>query len=150
MALCDKEFLKIKSLLINYCNNCFFPEVGWPAYWWRNHLYSTWHMLELYERLELSIPKEIDKIAVTIDSIFDLSWSLGILHKLGNLNEVLEKPLLVLFNLQESSGKWPGGANLRVTDPECLKPWINPTGNYYIDINGTITTASALSVLSKF
>lgn len=149
LALSEYELKQFKHSLTTYCRSSYIPDIGWPSYWWRNHLYSTWHILELHERLGIKIPSMAASVSVAIESAFDLAWAIGILKKLSFSDEIITKPLSILCDLQEASGKWPGAANLRVTDPDCYEPWISAKGNYYVDNYGTITTASVLTVLCQ-
>lgn len=149
LALDDKRLEQRTAALQRYCDSSFIPGTGWPTYWWKNHLYSTWHMLALYRRLGLAIPKEVAAIRVTVDSAFELAWAIGILHALELPEEVMAAPLDKLCRMQLPSGQWPAAANLRVTDPGCHTPWLQPEGEYYEDMRGTITTATVLTVLSR-
>ena len=149
LALNDTQLLQKKQVLRKYCEESFISGIGWPTYWWKNHLYATWHMLELYQRLELTAPTSVTSIGVSIESAFDLAWAVGILNAMKCPESIMDKPLSLLCQLQLPSGKWLGANNLRVTDPTCLTPWVTPMGEYYIDNHGTITTAAALTVLSK-
>jgi hypothetical protein len=107
-------------------------------------------MLELYEKLGEPVSLEPSKINVTIQSCFDLAWSLGILLILGKKTPFFDWAVQTLFDMQEDSGAWPGSSSLRVTEPNCREPWNSPSGEYYTDINSTITTSSVLRVLSRF
>lgn len=149
LALDDNELAGMKPSLAAYCRQSFIADIGWPTYWWKNHIYSTWLMLELHQRLGVAAPPLGSLMSVAIDSVFDLAWGVGVLKQLDYPDAVLARPLALLCAMQEPCGKWPGAANLRVTDPDCYTPWIVPQGDYYVDHSGTISTAAALTVLSR-
>ena len=148
LALSHEQFAQQQKSLQHYCELSYIPGIGWPTYWWKNHLYATWHMLMLYQRMNVDLPSDLHSIAVHIESAFDLAWALGILHALHSDPTVITQPLSTLCQLQLSDGAWPGAGNLRVTDPDCFQPWQAPAGEYYTDQRHTITTASVLMVLS--
>lgn len=149
LALNDFSLKYIREHLLRYCRAIRLTDGSWPTYWWRNHQYGTYYMLELYERLGEPVSLELSKIIVTIQSCFDLAWSLGILLILGKKTPFFEWAVQTLFDMQEDLGAWPGSPSLRVTEPNCVEPWNSPSGEYYTDINSTITTSSVLRVLSR-
>ena len=135
---------------MDYLRRTARPDGTWPAYWWRNHLYSTWHHLRLIRRLgldgEFRLPAPID-LADT-PSCFELAYAAGIECFRGD-REAASKHLSPLFDRQRVDGGWPGGSNLRVTDPSCARPWETPMGDLYTDRLGTISTASAVMVMTE-
>lgn len=150
LALNDVSLERIREHLLRYCRAIRLPNGSWPTYWWRNHQYGTFYMLELYEKLAEPVSLESIKIDITkVQSCFDLAWSLGILLILGEKTPFFDWAVQTLFNMQKDSGAWPGSPSLRVTHPNCGEPWNTPRGKYYTDINGTITTSSALRVLAR-
>jgi hypothetical protein len=123
----------------------------WRSYWWRNPYYSTWITLDVLLRLGIPEPHlSIDHTAATtLDNPFDLACYIGI-ENIRNPNSKNIKELLrQLLNWQSKKGCWAGSANLRVTENDCYHPWENPRGNYYIDFNNTISTATAIQVLTQ-
>jgi len=150
LALNDVSLQHVREDLLKYCRAVRLPDGSWPTYWWRNHQYGTYYMLELYERLGEPVSLDPNKMNVTIQSCFDLAWSLGILLITKGKTPFLKWAAQTLFNMQEVSGAWSGSPSLRVTDPSCGEPWNSPVGEYYTDINCAITTSSVLRVLSRF
>jgi hypothetical protein len=53
----------------------------------------------------------------------------------------------LLCSLERPGGGWPPGAGLRVTEPDCYEPWVNPRGHVYQDIDAVFTTATVLRAL---
>jgi hypothetical protein len=150
LALNDHSMDRIKKDLLRYCGEVRLANGSWPTYWWRNHQYGTYYMLELHERLGEAVDLDPCKMDITIQSCFDLAWSLGLLW-FSNKNILkCERALQILWKEQGVSGVWPGSPSLRVTNPDCKEPWIYAKGDYYKDMNGTITTSSVLRVLSRW
>ncbi len=150
LALENDRLQSIKPELLNYCDSIRLHDGSWPTYWWRNNLYGTYYMLELYDRLDAPIFLIAQNIKINIHSCFDFAWALGVLNILKQNTYPYDKAFQSLFDMQENSGAWNGSPSLRVTDPACPKPWISPQGEYYTDHMGTITTSSVIRVLSKF
>jgi hypothetical protein len=149
LALKDDVLCLFREDLIKYCKAVRLPDGAWPTYWWRNHQYGTFYVLELLERMDEKVSLDPKTMEVKIQSCFDLAWSIGIISFLKADSLPIDRPIQILMDLQEISGAWPGSPSLRVTDPECKKPWISSQGDYYTDINSTITTSSVLRVLSR-
>jgi hypothetical protein len=137
------EFLK--ALEVNR-----LPNGMWRAYWWRTPLYSTFVTLEVLQALGLAEPDlPIEYGPLQIDNAFDLSCLIGIEQFRGVSNARVGDHLRAMLEWQDRDGRWPGHANLRVTEQSCYEPWNEPeSGDYYKDDAGTITTAMALRVLS--
>ena len=150
-ALNDENRTSILSSTENYLRNNQVKPGFWPAYWWKNCHYSTYHNLKLAIELniieapgELQIPQEH---AFSVESAFDLAWltASASLYSNGAYYDALSQELLTL---QQPTGYWPGGDNLRVTDSNCEQPWVMPMGKYYADKQHSITTASSIWTLS--
>jgi hypothetical protein len=120
-----------------------------PSYWWRTHHYSTYHYLKLLTTL--GIRSEFSEVGLETlsdhgsSSAFESAYQLGIIKLCqgdidGSLSNLLEQ--------QRFDGGWLGSTELRVTEDTCQQPWLTPQGRLYRDVYGTISTASALLVLS--
>ena len=152
LALNAEDQERLFPELCNYLSRTAQPDGTWPAYWWRNHLYSTYHHLILLRRLGLSHtfgnPVQQTTLRST-PSAFELAFAVGI-ESFRDVSSTYTKMLLTqLLNQQKPDGRWPGGYNLRVTAPTCAYPWEAPEGELYQDIFGGITSASVLFVLEE-
>jgi hypothetical protein len=122
----------------------------WRAYWWRAPCYSTFVTLEALEALELAEPPgTAPSRPIEIDNAFDLGCMIGVGLLRGRREAELGAHLRTLLAWQRPDGRWPGHANLRVTDDACYAPWETPVGTYYVDEAGTITTATIVRVLTR-
>jgi hypothetical protein len=124
----------------------------WRSYWWRNPYYSTFTTLEVLERLGISEPDAPLTTASSprqIDNAFDLGCLIGIESLRAAAPERLGGYLQHLLSWQADDGRWPGHANLRVTDDTCYTPWEEPRGSYYTDEDATISTATVVRVLAR-
>lgn len=152
MALSSEDRRRLSSELEEYLRRVAQPDGTWPAYWWRTHFYSTYHFMVLLRRLGLqaSFSDPVGELATPDDvSAFDLAYAVGIEHLRAPSSQGFAELLARLLERQRADGSWCGGYNLRVTDPSCAQPWIEPQGQLYRDIFGTITTASAVMILSE-
>ena len=123
---------------LNYWQN----ETGLtPSYWWRTSLYSTYHNL----RLRPAPTQPVPYVLPAQPTAFDLVHAAGI-DAYGQSGD--QRALENLLALQRADGSWPGGFNLRVTEPHCAAPWERPEGQLYCDYNGILTTAAALMVFA--
>jgi hypothetical protein len=127
----------------------------WRAYWWRTPCYSTFVTLEALEALGIAEPP-LDAAApraIAIDNAFDLGCMIGVALLRGRPGADRGAHLRALLGWQRADGRWPGHANLRVTDDACYAPWDaqvgNDVGDYYVDEAGTITTATIVRVLTR-
>jgi hypothetical protein len=124
------------------------PDGTWPAYWWRTCHYSTFHSLSLARSILLPGENSARVIVEAPDrqiyTAFDLAYAAGISYMRSGVSTWTLHLLKLLLMQQIPGGGWQGGFNLRVTHHECYAPWEKPEGNLYKDINGLITTASAL------
>ena len=141
------------SALMNCLNFFRFADGTWPAYWWRTCHYSTWLHQEWMSILkwqnDFYLPIINQEKSYAINNAFDLACITGIAALQNHsINEVQSLVTLLLAE-QQANGAWQGGANLRVTAPTCLYPWLDPIGSYYIDHLGLITTASAVHALGQ-
>ena len=149
LALNDRALQHIREDLLRYCSEVRLPNGIWPTFWWRNHQYGTFYMLELHERIGALSSIGHYELSVKIQSCFDLAWTIGIVLLYGCGASSTGQMLEVLWQMQQPSGAWPESPSLRVTDPTCRHPWICPEGSYYADINRTITTSSVLRILAR-
>lgn len=126
------------------------PDGTWRAYWWRTPYYSTLITLEALQEMGLPEPdaKQVIGRSPTVDGALDIACSVGIAQLRGAEAEDMSGALAALQQLQLADGRFPGGANLRVTDETCHAPWDVPMGEYYTDTAGSITTATAVRVLA--
>jgi hypothetical protein len=149
LALSTKNQEELYPELIQYLKSIAPSNGKWPSYWWKNHLYSTYHYLELFKSLKLSegaFYQNIDDNFSTKGTAFEQALRIGIKQHRESDATVEIKQLL---NKQLLDGRFPGGFNLRVTDPSCEKPWENPKGELYCDYASTITTATVISMLKQ-
>ncbi|HTB12171.1 MAG TPA: hypothetical protein VK752_11395 [Bryobacteraceae bacterium] len=136
--------------LKQYLSRTIRQDGTWPSYWWRNHLYSTFHHRFLLRQLGLS-----DRYAEPAPlrdpgdeaSAFEVAHAAGIGYLRQSPGQQARELIDRLLNMQKQDGSWEGGFNLRVTEPDCAQPWDDPRGTLYADEYGTITTASAITVL---
>jgi hypothetical protein len=125
----------------------------WPAYWWRACHYSTYMNFSLM--LDLKMNDGISPLVVlpqeqyAVHSSFDLAYVLGLAVLHAGASKLADGLAVELLGQQQADGGWPGGKNLRVTDPTCFTPWVRPAGKLYLDTNALITTASAVQVLAR-
>lgn len=122
----------------------------WRAYWWRSPLHGTLLTRETLDILGLSAPESLpERLSLATETGLDLACALGIAHLHGSPTEALSDGLAALLRRQAPDGRFPGGADLRVTDESCTAPWEQPSGECYTDHAGTITTATTLRVLAR-
>lgn len=132
--------------VLRFTLTCRESDHTWPAYWWRSHHYSThWNLRLLaalgYRRVQ---PPPVDPAAL---SPFELAHALGAASLAGGDTATLTAALLAA---QMPEGYWPGAPNLRVTDPDCLRPWeMDGFSRLHTDNHNLITTASAVGVLAR-
>ncbi|AUC81457.1 prenyltransferase/squalene oxidase repeat-containing protein [Lacinutrix sp. Bg11-31] len=148
MALSTKNQEQLYPELIQYLKSIAPTNGQWRSYWWKNHLYSTYHYLELFKKLELSEDEFYKNIEYPSNgaTVFEQALIIGS-KQLRNMDTTAE--IMNLLNTQLLDGRFPGGFNLRVTDPSCEKPWENPKGKLYCDYASTITTATVIKVLKQ-
>ncbi|MEO1087724.1 MAG: hypothetical protein AAFY88_26115 [Acidobacteriota bacterium] len=140
--------LKLRELRA-YLERTQLVDGRWPAYWWRTHHYSSYHHLALLRELgwteDFQRPPHAPGAAATSS---ELAWSAGIAHLVGD-SDAADRRTGRLLDRQLWDGRWPGGADLRVTDPACRTPWVEPAGDLYADGFGLLTTASVLDVFAR-
>lgn len=152
MALTSEDRCRLSSELDQYLRRVKRSDGIWPAYWWRTHFYSTYHHMTLLRTLGLSgsFADPVGELVIPKDATaFDLAYAVGIEHLRAPSSPLASELLAQLLKRQLPDGSWCGDYNLRVTDPGCTKPWVDPQGQLYRDLFGTITTASAIMVLSE-
>lgn len=153
LALPARYQALVQEATITYVTNVRSIDGTWPSYWWRNSYYSTFINVEFCVAMGLmdlsSLSALVTKsLSNPIESAFDLACLVALAAISQFSAEGNIELLNILCVLQEANGKWHGGWNLRVTDPECAEPWIQPQGKLYLDHHGLITTATALRALS--
>ena len=124
---------------------------GWKSYWWRNSLYSSLITLELLKKLEcisIVLPFTDFKGYTSLDA-FDIACLVGIAYYANWEKLIKQSYVSQLIVSQLPNGSWKGSPQLRVTDPGCYEPWVNPIGECYTDINSVITTSLAIRALIR-
>jgi len=152
LALDEQARRALSPALQAYVARTALPDGSWPAYWWRTHHYSTWHHLLLQRRLGRDTRGTAPAPAAVSHpspGAFELAYAAGIAHFRNPGSAGADQQLRELLRAQRVDGAWTGGFNLRVTDPACAAPWQQPVGDLYRDLAGSITTASALFVLTE-
>jgi hypothetical protein len=151
LALSAERQRQIRPRLLYYMRSMRQTDGLWPSYWWRQPFYSTYIHLGVYRELvhgeALSLSFEPDGWQAW--SAFDLASFIGAAQLCGWPSSRLEPLVHTLLATQKPNGSWQGAHNLRVTSPECRKPWEQPVGEYFKDFHCTITTAMAVKVLSE-
>jgi hypothetical protein len=127
------------------------PTGFWRSYWWRNPYYSTFNTLDVLDALGFEEPAGLveSQAALIVDNPFDLACYIGIEFLRNPVDPRIGLHVRALLNWQSRHGSWAGSANLRVTDDSCYAPWDEPSGTYYADERGLLTTATAIRVLSR-
>ena len=126
------------------------PDGTWRAYWWRSPLYGTLLTREVLDALGEPPPEALPRrLSLGAETTLDLACAVGIAHLHGTEAADLAGALAALLRRQLPDGGFPGGADLRVTDQACTAPWDAPDGQYFTDIAGSFTTATALRVLAR-
>jgi hypothetical protein len=130
--------------LLAYLERCRLDGGGWPSYWWRNESYATFAVAELLGAGAVTGRPRVDP-----ENPFDLACGLGVaaIAGAGERDDLLAG----LLGAQRENGAWSGSPNLRVTNPDCGRPWERPAaaGEYYEDFRATITTATAVRALIR-
>lgn len=152
-ALADPDRTRLRPEVVAYLHRHRLADGAWPAYWWRTHFYSTYACLALLRELDAGAagrpaPMTRDHLRA-IDSAFELALAAGIAALEPGRAALAHSLVEVLLRHQAPRGGWPGAKNLRVTDPACDRPWVQPMGVLYRDHSGLITTATALAVLAR-
>lgn len=128
------------------------PDRTWPAYWWRTCHYSTFWNLEALKAAGWNDPPGPPLVTAeeshNIHSAFDLAFVLGI-ALFGDDRTLADKFGRELLQLQCADGSWPGGKNLRVTAPDCYRPWERSKGRFFLDHERLLTTATAVRMLAR-
>jgi hypothetical protein len=152
LALAPEDRRRLSPELRHYLHRAALPDGTWPAYWWRNHYYSTYHHLILLRELGLRdsfAPTIAETVVPYAASDFEFTYALGIEHLRDPSSPKFNDLLARLLARQHADGGWSGGYNLRVTDPSCARPWEEARGSLYRDMFNTITTGSAVMVLAE-
>jgi cytochrome P450 len=124
---------------------------GWRSYWWAGHGYADWVTLQLIRAVPELSPSDTavnrDRARTyTFRSNMELACALGKEALEMGIGEGTFELGEALISSQGEPGGWPGDFDLRVTDPDCYTPWDTPSGSYFRDVDGTITTATSLAV----
>ena len=145
LALPDTARAEIAPGVRRFIEVCRNADGTWPAYWWRTCHYSTYWNLRALAAIDGQPPLETPGCDEgEAGSAFDLAFAVGASALAGG---PFSARLRRLLRQQSDDGSWPGAANLRVTDPRCLRPWETPAGLLYVDTQRLLTTASVLLVL---
>lgn len=151
LALGGEDQERLKDEFFNAMLSNRIPGGMWRSYWWRNPYYSTYITLDVLRQLHLAepvgLPASVDTV-LRADNAFDLSCLIGTRCLRGAGREELGAHLRGLLRWQAADGRWPGAANLRVTDDQCYAPWDAPIGEYFSDQLATITTATVVGMLA--
>jgi hypothetical protein len=143
---------QLRAQLLDYLGRTRREDGSWPSYWWRTGFYSSYSCLALLRDLGINLlpPLHLAEMREIhdISSAFDLAFAVGIASLQGH--EALRSALATdLLRRQRTDGSWAGGAELRVTDSDCFRPWERPQGQLYSDIEGLLSTATCLSILTR-
>ncbi|MEI8668604.1 hypothetical protein P4S65_10070 [Pseudoalteromonas sp. B131b] len=151
LILPEKEQLSFKPAFMQGLKHNHTAQGFYRSYWWRTPFYSTFQTLEVLEQLNLlHLDTPItEQPSMAVDNAFDLACALGIHYFRSQRKSHNAQALRTLLNWQQATGVWQGCANLRVTENTCYEPWDHPEGKYYTDLNGTITTATIIRVLTQ-
>lgn len=153
MALSEADQAELRESLLDFLNRRRQSDGTWPSYWWRTSHYATYWSLLVLRRQgwtpEGAAPVVHNDEVHAVHSVFDLALVTGIASLQCAAPALTQKLSNKLIEQQRSDGAWPGGANLRVTEPNCHQPWEAARGRLYTDIDHLITTATALRVLSE-
>jgi uncharacterized protein YecT (DUF1311 family) len=123
----------------------------WPAYWWRGRHYSTYWNRRLFAAYDRTVPRgpaHAPDGSKSIESAFDLAWVLALAVQEEDPPAALMALARMLIDRQDGSGRWPAGADLRITHPRCRPGCRLALGRLYTDEGGMITTSSALRALA--
>ena len=154
-ALGPHRWDSLLPTMVDYLRRHRNEDGTWRSYWWRRSHYTTYWNLRLARRLGLDLELELN-LAPSVDgesgprgirTNLDLTFALGtalLQPGLGSRSVELTERLL---SAQQADGGWQGGADMRVTDSSCFRPWEEPLGEYYEDRRGLFTTASAMRIL---
>lgn len=153
LALPVAEQAAVLADALRYLEKIRLVDGSWPAYWWRTGHYATALCIELLERAgrldDHALPVVTEDESHAIHSAFDLACvALGLSAATGDPS-VTGQLMRELIATQGADGGWPGGANLRITDPVCAAPWLAPRGRRYTDERAVITIATALRALTR-
>lgn len=121
---------------------------SWNSYWWRTHHYSTFHHLRLARELGLPL-HSFTQMSSVHETALEEVLAFGIDELRRAPAEQRLARLRKLAVLQRDDGTWPPSRDLRVTDPDCSAPWIEPRGALYADVRGIFTTATVAHVLAE-
>jgi hypothetical protein len=138
-----------EGAVLRYIETMRRADGTWPAYWWRSHAYSTLQHVRLLRALGIDFVAPPPADLPDDVNAFELACLAGIEH-LAARHEWRDRLTEMLLATQRGDGAFPGAANLRVTDPDCAQPWIDPRGALYADERATITTAMALMTLGDY
>jgi hypothetical protein len=123
----------------------------WPAFWWRGRHYSTYWNRRLFAAYHRTVPRgpmDASDGSKSIESAFDLAWVLALAVHEEDPPAALMALARMLIGRQDGSGRWPAGADLRVTHPMCRPGCRLALGRSYVDEGGMITTSSAMRALA--
>lgn len=148
LALPIDEREEMRSEVLAAVRGARSADGTWPSYWWRTAHYSTAANAEVLRDLraagEMTAPIAIHPFATCLDIACALLTACFAAQDAA-LRAALAAALMAF---QDHDGGWPGGEDLRVTDPACRRPWEAPAGRLYRDGNGLVTTAVCVRALA--
>ncbi len=129
----------------------------WCSYWWETNLYATEACLRFFQECgrvnECEVSRDWLLHQVALSNPFEQALcarALTTLRPDALVDGRRERLVRSLLESQLKDGSWAGCAALRVTFPDCPRPWESPTtsGPLYLD-RGILTTATVVSALSQ-
>ncbi len=123
----------------------------WPSYWWRTSHYATACVAEFADECGLDFGIELivgDAKTRALHSTLDVACALATAARATDDSALISGLAEELIHTQRPDGGWDGSDDLRVTDPDCLEPWVEERGRRYRDEAGIITTATCLRSLA--
>ncbi len=132
----------------------FSEESGlWLSYWWTSPWMTTYLHLMLFDqdeefKGEFPVDPESFEFELEQASSFELAWACACAARL-QYDDIAYELGAELLARQQIDGGWVGSQVLRLTSPNCEKPWEESRGELLDDAYGCLTTASALWALKE-
>lgn len=133
------------------------PHGFWCSYWWETNLFATEACLTFFQecgpRGECEASQDWLLHQAPLSNTFEQALCMRALNTLQPnilIDRSRERLMRCLLESQLQDGSWTGCAALRVTFPDCSRPWESPatSGPLYLD-HGILTTATVVSALAK-
>lgn len=150
LALPERLRAEIAGAAIRFAVRTADAYGTWPSYWWRGRHYATyWNRVLLAALDHAAPPLQVAPAdpSRAVETAFDLAWALALSAFDGDPPHVVHALARILAARQLADGSWAGGRDLRVTAPQCYRPWVLPLGTTYEDDERLMTTASAVRAL---